>query len=583
MIRSTAPSACGPCPFLAPLQCGKMERIASRLNPVSAHGKGGTSMFRKWCLVLLVAAALASACARAQEGSAAAIPLEPGVRQLFLDDAVAGELVGVVRTMHQPVKRGAVLKPDIPSDGDLIQIRGEPVWIPEENLYKMLYFACARDPKYSFGIALATSKDGLHWDKPNLGLVEVFGSKDNNWIAIPDDIAWPNNAMEGFVYDADEPNPARRYKGLMGAVNRRPVVSPDGVHWTPLGDAVIPSSDEGHLLHDRTRNRFCAIVKIGNEYGRAFSIATSEDFEHWTSNRFLFGADAMDQKMAPAVIERRLGNPDMLGPFFVEPNPAVTPVPDDGLMHQPIWRAEVYNVAVFPYEGLYIGLPSMYYPTATCLPERNNTDGFHEIQLIVSRDLTSWTRLGERSPFIQCSGIENGRLGVYDRQQILAANAPLVKEDELWFYYSGLKWRNSHVDLNRDGTPRDPATLTDDERADLKDGWGAACLAVLRRDGFISIDAASTGYVLTKPVRLAGNGLYLNVRAPDGEVRVEAIGMDGLPVAGYGMADCIPVTGDRVRAPLAWKNGEGIASITGKEVRLLIQMKHASLYAFWVE
>ncbi|MBX7258873.1 MAG: hypothetical protein K1Y02_21095 [Candidatus Hydrogenedentes bacterium] len=525
-----------------------------------------------------------SAWGQAAGDAPSPIALEPGARQLFLDDAVIAKMSGLTRTMHQPEKRGAVLKPDIPTDGDLIQIRGEPVWIPEEGVYKILYFACARDPKYSFGIALATSKDGLHWDKPNLGLVEALGSKDNNWIAIPEEIAWPENAMEGFVYDPDDPNPAHRYKGLMGATRRRPVVSPDCIHWSPLGDAVIPSSDEGHLLHDRAHKQYCAIVKTGNEYGRAFSIATSTDFEHWTPNRLLFGADAIDQKMAPDVINRRLNNPNMLGPFFVEPNPAVTPVPNDGLMHQPIWRAEVYNVGVFTYEGFYIGLPSMYYPTATCLPERNNTDGFHEIQLIASRDLNSWIRLGDRKPFIECSGIEKGRIGVYDRTQILAANAPLVKDDELWFYYSGLKWRDSNYGLNKDGSPRDPATLTDEERADLKDGWGAACLAVLRRDGFVSLDSGYfAGSLTTRPFKLNGKRLYINAAAAKGQVTVELMSKDGRSIRGYSDSDCTPVVGDRVRAEVTWKDGADIASLSGQEIQLEFCLKSASLYSFWME
>ncbi|MFA6243583.1 MAG: hypothetical protein WC655_21760 [Candidatus Hydrogenedentales bacterium] len=537
----------------------------------------------RWGLAIVAVAMSAGAQAQTAPVDSTPVALEPGQRQLFLDDAIVGEMAGLTRTMHTPEKRGAVIKPDIPSDGALLQIRGEPVWIPEEGLYKILYLACARDPKYVVGIALATSKDGQHWEKPNLGEVEVFGSKDNNWIAMEPGLTWPDNALEGFLYDPDDPDPARRYKALLGAVNRRPVVSPDCIHWTRLGDAVIPSSDEGHVVYDRPHKQFLAIVKTGNEYGRAFSVSTSTDFEHWTPNRFLFGADAIDQKMAPGVITRRIENPNMFGPFFVEPNPAITPTPNDGLMHQPIWRAEVYNVGVFPYEGLYIGLPSMFYPTATCLPERNNTDGFHEIQLIMSRDLTSWTRLGDRKPFIECSGIENGRIGVYDRTQILAANAPVVKDDELWFYYSALKWRDSMYDLNKDGTPRDPATLTDEDRADLKDGWGAACLAVLRRDGFISLDAATEGFVVTKPLKLSGNNLFLNLSAPNGQATVEVLDANGKPVPGYSKDEAIPMTGDHVRAPVSWKNGASIAALAGKEIQLKISVNAANLYAFWAE
>ncbi len=507
----------------------------------------------------------------------------PGQRQLFLDNAAISELSGLAQTMHAPEKRGAVLKPDIPSDGNLVQVRGEPLWVPEAAEYRLLYYAYARDPKLTVGMALATSKDGLHWTKPILGAMEVNGSRENNWIPVEEGVAWPNNAIEGIVYDPDDPDPARRFKGLAGAVNRHPIISPDAIHWQRLGTEEIVSGDESHLLYDRPKRRFAAIVKTSNQYGRAFAIATSTDFEHWTPIRFLFGADAEDQMDAPPVIRRRLQDPAMLGPLFVDPDPASGTGPSGSGKLQPAWRAEVYNIGVFPYEGRYLGLPSMYYPTGTSLPDRNNTDGFHVIQLAVSRTLDTWTRLGERRAFIPPSGIASGRAGVFDRVQLLAANAPVAKDGELWFYYSGLKWRDSFYDLNRDGTPRDPATLTEEERADMKEGCGAVCLAVLRRDGFVSLDAAGAGHMLTKPFQISGDTVFLNLAAPNGHAEVELLGDLGQPIPGFARGDAIPITGDGVRLPVTWKNGASIAAISRENVRLKIYLTAASLYAFWTE
>ncbi len=510
------------------------------------------------------------------------IRLKPGQRQLFLDDRTIEEVHQLVRVMHRPEKRGAVVRPDIPSDGTLIQTRCEPVWVPEDGDFKLIYYAYGGGA-LGTGMALAVSKDGLHWTKPRLGLVEVRGTTDNNWIAIDPSVTAPNRAIDGVVYDPDDPDPNRRFKALLGAINRRPAISPDCIHWTLTGSEEIPSSDESHFLYDSDRRQFHAIVKTSNAYGRAFAIASSTGFEHWTPNRPLFGADAVDQEMAPAIIRRRIADPHMLGPLFVEPEPGTdAPRPDDG-PRQPVWRAEVYNIAVFPYEGLYIGLPSMYYPTGTCLPERNNTDGFHVIQLAMSRDLENWSRLGERQPFIEPSGIEHGRVAVYDRTQILAAGRPIVRADELWFYYSGLKWRDPIYERNADGTPRDPATLTEEDRADLEDGWGAICLAVLRRDGFLSMDAAGDGYLLTKPLQVTGERLFLNVSASAGGAQVEIMAADGEPIPGFTREEADPVTVDSVRLPVSWRGRASIAALAGRPVRLMIHLESAQLYAFWTE
>jgi hypothetical protein len=51
---------------------------------------------------------------------------------------------------------------------------------------------------------------------------------------------------------------------------------------------------------------------------------------------------------------------------------------------------------------------------------------------------------------------------------------------------------------------------------------GAICLAVLQRDGFISLDAGEQeGHVVTKPFEMSDGKLSVNVNAREGELRVE--------------------------------------------------------------
>ncbi len=510
------------------------------------------------------------------------IRLIPGRKQLFLDNHVVRETSNLRRTMHQPEKRGAVIRPDLPSDGTLVQIRCAPVWVPDEQVYKIIYTAYTMDDHSQIGPALAISKDGLRWEKPLLAQMRIRGTRQNNRIVVDAGIRWPHNYFENIEYDPDDPDPSRRYKGLIGAEWRIPVVSPDCIHWRRVDTTSMPSGDESTLTYDREKRRFMAVLKTWNQYGRASSIAFSEDFKRWTRPRFLFGADAEDQRLAPDVIRTYIADPGLAKPLFVDPDPATGRKPPKG--SQPTWRAECYNLGVFPYEGLYIGMPMMYYPTGTSLPARNNTDGFHLIQLAMTRDLVNWTRLGDRQPFIGPSRIDKGRVGVYDRIELCVTNRPVERGDELWFYYAGLKWRDPVYELNVDGTPRDRKTLSEEELADRKDGWGAACVAVLRRDGFISLDAdRSGGCMVTRPVIFAGRTLFLNLDAPDGEARVDVLDEKGTPIAGLSGEAVVPVRGNAVRLPVRWQSGADLSGLVGKTVRLKIHLKQARLYAFWTE
>ena len=69
-------------------------------------------------------------CSLLANGLSAAEPLDIGFgRQLFLDDFIVQRIDGLKRVMHQPVKRGAVIRPDQPWETSL-QTRCSPAWIP---------------------------------------------------------------------------------------------------------------------------------------------------------------------------------------------------------------------------------------------------------------------------------------------------------------------------------------------------------------------------------------------------------------------------------------------------------------------
>ena len=101
-------------------------------------------------------------------GSHEPFHLPVGQRQLFLDDYLIADVRDVTPKLHQPVKFGAVIRPDKPWEGNSIQVRTGPSF-RQDGLWMLWYLN-----------GYATSKDGEHWEKPELGIREFNGSRDNN-------------------------------------------------------------------------------------------------------------------------------------------------------------------------------------------------------------------------------------------------------------------------------------------------------------------------------------------------------------------------------------------------------------------
>src|SRR4029453_9167623 len=101
---------------------------------------------------------------------------------------------------------------------------------------KMWYLARGtRDPGTSgLRVCYATSKDGVNWIKPGLGLVPSNGSKANNMVALRAGKA--DIAALPLLYDPEDPDRKRRYKLSFEAEqygNKVAVAySPDGLEWT---------------------------------------------------------------------------------------------------------------------------------------------------------------------------------------------------------------------------------------------------------------------------------------------------------------------------------------------------------------
>lgn len=458
----------------------------------------------------------------------AAFNVLAGKRQLFLDDKGVQRTSNVKQVMHQPVKKGAVIRPT-PFVESYLQTRSTPCWNPERQLFQ-LWLTGEMDSTY------AESRDGLHWTKPDLGQAE------RNILKLDPALEWPADALLHVVRDPREPNPSKRYKGLGHFYGRKSFASPDGIRWKTMNVKPLPSQDESNMSYDAEHGLFIATLKHGGPYGRSVYVSTSADFDTWTDQELIFHADERDQELAGIVIERRLADPHFRRPEAVTPE---------------IFNADVYNMAVFWYESMYIGLPAIYF-AAGKLPDYDLTTGFHHIQLACSRNLLQWTRLGDRRPFIEPSPLG---AGAYDMTMILPPSAPVVQGNELWFYYTGIKYGDAALHGDNDGS--------------------AICFCFLRRDGFVSLDALEgEGWVSTKSFMLPEGELHVNADALGGNVSVQVCDPKGKTIDGYEQSK--PVYGNQPDAVIHWQDRR-LASLAGRPVSLRFKLDRARIYSYWIE
>jgi len=114
-----------------------------------------------------------------------------------------------------------------------------------------------------------------------------------------------------------------------------------------------------------------------------------------------------------------------------------------------------------------------------------------------------------------------------------------------------------------------------------KGGGRVLGLGILRKNGFVSRDAGSTGGVLKTPLgALSGRAMTVNanVRA---DLRVRLVDAAGLALRGFDWQDCVPVRGDSVAHRIEWSGGRRLPE--GAKVSVEFSLRSAELYGFDLE
>ena len=138
----------------------------------------------------------------------------------FLDDWLLDRLDGATLRMHSP-QPAEIFPFDRPWEGD---VSFYVTVLEHEGAYRMYYRGWKAEGAPATQ-AVALSKDGIHWEHPNLGLFEWEGSRDNNIILTG------QVAEDGFVpfYDRNPAVPlSERWKavGVELLADRTPVLMP---------------------------------------------------------------------------------------------------------------------------------------------------------------------------------------------------------------------------------------------------------------------------------------------------------------------------------------------------------------------
>ncbi len=477
-------------------------------------------MIRLTRLLLLLVLVQLAAWAFAQT----AVPDEPveigTTPQLLLDNyvvdntwALRHKTQHVERVFHAPKKHPA---------NPLIKAQGGYVCVAHDekagafHLWYQTHVPAKDEARTQYAVAYATSKDGLKWTLPKLGLHEWQGSKENNIV-----IRGARGRASGpWLLDVPDQDKGG-HKHLLAyrdADGTHLIGSEDGVHFDPKSDKLI------QRLHSDTQN---AIVYDPHQkhyvmYCRAKAVYRA------------FGEEPIDTGESRRVA--RVTSKELWADW---PRDAKNILLPDERDTKNKYHA-FYGMPAQVYAGVFFGF---------VWPFRWN-DRIHT-ELAWSRDGVSF----ERHP-LRPRLVDYGPAGSWDDEMVFASGWVEVG-DEWWVYYSG--WDGPH------GTP---------ER------HGGIGLATLRKEGFVSLRGPRDGGVVcTRVLRWPGGKLRINAAAKGGKVTVRVSGPDRKAITGFDHGDCDIFRGDATAAEVTWKD-KSIEELKGKPIRLEFYIENCDLFSF---
>lgn len=445
-------------------------------------------------------------------------------RELFVDHYMIESLGELELRMHAPRREGIAFAFDKPWEG---RFSAYPTLIKDGDTYRMYYRGLPDVEEGTVAVTCyAESTDGIHWTKPNLGLYEIAGTKDNNVT-----LALDNKYSHSFspLLDTRPGVPAgERFKAITGVEGKglAAFVSSDGIRWKLWQDEFIftqglfdshnvafwSESEEQYVCYFRTW------TGEGFSGFRTISRTTSKDFLNWT--------DGVAMDFGDTPLEHLYTNGTQ--PYFRAPH-------------------------------IYLALAKRFFPKKAAL------EGSVSKSLV---DNPKYAIASSDSIFMSSRGGNR-----YDRSFMEAFIRP-GDELEDW--------------VARDNTPVLGIAPGDGRRIYLYRmshyAQPSAHLSrySIRLDGFVSVQADyDGGELVTKRFRFDGRSLEINYESSAaGELRFELQDAAGTPFPGFELEACRPLFGNEIERVVTWANGADVSSLTGKVVRMRVAMRDADLYSF---
>lgn len=475
------------------------------------------------------------------------IPVDCG-RQLFVDDFLI-ERTDLERKFHQaekyehnPVFKAQTEREMVKStyggaqEATLFLGQGGVGFDPHDKVFKLFYVAGWRG-----GLALATSKDMVHWERPNLELagdnlllpmglrytgpeLKTAGSDNCVWLDLNAPEAERIKFMTCWMHVPEEQRPDG-FTHTLHVSNARDSWS----RGIPTGRA----SDYCSFFFNPFRNVWVYSIKQNGPRGRCRYYAESEDFlagADWTESVYWTHSDRLDM-------------PEPHGSY---PGAGETP--------------QLYSLNAVAYESLLVGMHYIHRGPKNEICFAGNYPKLIDLELGFSRDGFHWHR-PDRKGFIRAGRKE----GTWDRGYMHStAGVFVILDDRLVFPYMG----TSGIAPNGNRGPH---------------SGGSIGIATLRRDGFASMEAGDTpGTLITRPLVFSGGHLFVNLDAPSGSLRVAVLDKDGRQIESVTLGDCQPLEIDNTRAEVKWRGTVDLSKLAGKTVRLRFELTNGALYSFWV-